>query len=266
MTKIRSLIFLLLITFSLYGKDYYADCNMYSFSPHNVLNAVKFFKCTMEIIVEKEDLNRDDKFILKPYKSFWSVWAEDMTVINANCDYDNGYKFTRNGQNIDKIRLKVECLIVLNWVMIKENSIYNIYVGNINGRDSVYLHLDIGQFKLIHPINIRVVEDMNLGKTCSGGLLSTQPGGTGTPARLDVSGEKNKEFKVIIPKYIYIYNNKRDYLRVDLYQRREMFESICTYDEERQYRQLYIDGVCKTNRNSNGKYRGKFTVRIEYDT
>ena len=265
MFKIKNLILILLISFSLYGKDYFADCNMYSFSPYNVLNAVKFFKCTMEIIVDKEDFNKDDKFILKTYKSFWGVWAEDMTVLSANCDYNDGYRFTKNGQSIDKIKLKVECLVVLNWIMIKKNHIYNLYIGNINGIDSVYLHLDVSKFKLIHPINIKVVDDMNLGKTYSGGTLSTRPGGTGTPARLDISGEKDKEFKVTIPRYIYIYNDKNDYLKVDLYQRREMFEAIRLYDDERQYRQLYIEGVCKTNKHSLGKYRGKFTVRIEYD-
>lgn len=199
-----------------------------------------------------------------------------ITRVDEGSQIANGVTFS--DENI--IKFALSGTLIFNWPIYNTNPDFNIIIGyraknGETNKNPISLNLK-SDIEVATPLNLKVTQDMNLGKGIAGTVLDTSTG-SGSPAIVEATGERGKNVKFIIlnPENIKITSikNSQDSLKVDVW-----FESSNTNkpiikklneNTNETYTgktsDIKIHGKCQSNPNSRGIYKGSFIVRVEYD-
>ncbi|WP_270749834.1 hypothetical protein [Fusobacterium hominis] len=260
------IVLLLSISVSIFGKDIVIDTNIFSAERLSIPNAyypISIVRAKMEVIIENQGDNPDDYFEFSA-ENINGRGIDKVQILTPHYYATPPIYYFRdnNGNFLKKLRLIIDCYIHCD-VRYLTSNIFECKLGTLSNGDRIFVLCDAKEYKPIHNLKIEVKDDMNLGTTYPGGTLSTRNNGTGTPAKIIVSGQRGKRYKVKIPKETIIHNDKKnDQLHVYLRMRNEQAPFLCKQDRE--YTEYIIDGICKTNKRSSGHYKGSFVVRVEY--
>lgn len=271
------IIFLSLFQFTL-GKNYIGEVSKIYSNENLVIGVTNRLDFSAEVSIVKESGNTQDYFQLKTDRgnSFINLGEIKIENISGTKVGDKIYfKNSSNGEEIQEIKFLLEGNIVFNWLS-KTRERKNIKIGYINSTSNpVYMSIALEDFKPIHSLKVKVIDNMNLGKVEAGGKLSTRE--WGEPANISVEGEENKSINIYIPSSTTIKNSKDDTLSVNLKFRDSNGQELTrklTPNSKNTYRvgndgrvitkDILIDGEAQTKKTTRGVYRGFFTVRVEY--
>ena len=150
------------------------------------------------------------------------------------------------------------------------------YIQNIKTKkyENLWLDLKPDDLEVVSAIKVDVAQNMHLGNAISGEALSTQRTSGGYPAIVKIKAAPNSKLKVTIPKKVVIKSNnsKASDLEVNLNFVNEKaklngnkLEKNINSDDSGKISDILIGGeTAKTTKNHYGKYKGEFTVRVEY--
>lgn len=271
-------IFIFLVCFcNLKGKNYIGEISKIYYNERVAIGVTNRIEFSGEVKIIKEDGNTKDFFqeeILRK-NSFINFGKIELTPINSIREGNRIYfKSSSNEEGLQEIRFILEGEIIFNW--LSKNKEENIKIGYINSLENpVFLSVNMEDFNPLYSLKIKVIENMNLGKVQAGEKLSTKD--FGTPANISIEGQENKSINITIPKTTTIKNSKNDTLLVNLKFRENNKQNLVrklSPNEVNTYRvgnkgsviskNIFIDGESQTKKNTNGVYRGFFTVKVEY--
>ena len=94
----------------------------------------------------------------------------------------------------------------------------SLEIGYITDRTNpILLDFDLMTLNPINDVQVKVIEDMNLGVVFAGERLSTKNSqNNGHPAKIEIKGKNKKRVVIKIPKIAKITNEKKDSLDVSL--------------------------------------------------
>ncbi|QNM15261.1 MULTISPECIES: DUF4402 domain-containing protein [Fusobacterium] len=255
-----------LLSFCVFGKDICIDTNIFSvekLSIPNGYNPMSIVRAKMEVIIENEDDNPENYFEFSA-ENIDERMIDRVQVLTQHYYSDPPRYYFRDerGNLLKELRLLIDCYIYCDTRYLRSNT-FSCKLGRMNSGNRIFVLCDTKEYIPIHNLKIEVKDNMDLGQICSGGILSTAPGGTGTPAKIVVSGQEGKHFELKIPQSTTITNTKgNDTLKVLLNLRNKYL--LPSHKDGKEYTEFIIDGLCKTKNSSYGKYRGSFVVRVEY--
>lgn len=213
-------------------------------------------------------LDNEFSFDTSRHEPGYNCWLGNPSVDNVN-----GFKVHPQQQNFNfkwygeyagygyrRMRFKVECTIRWNDRDVHGGQLIG-KLGITTAGNTYYFGIPKPYTKPKKEFEITVDKHMNLGTTFAGGTLRTKDGGI--PAEITIKSEKGNNFKLSIPKVVTIRNSHNQTLDVNLGFRGERYFPY-KHEAGYAYTHFIIDGVCKTNENNYGKYKGSFTVRVEY--
>ena len=209
------------------------------------------------------------------------IRAVNLKIINVSAGSlvnDKIYFRDANDKDspIDTIKFSLSGELIFNWD--KGNKKEQISIGyrgegeSDNTKNYISLILD-DTLATINLLNIKVVDNLDLGKAIAGSTLDTSKG-SGTPAKIEATGEYNKnvKFKISDPDNIYIENSSKEKLKVNVWFKdgrgtevKKVLNSPTNEKHIGKVSDVIIDGSCTSQSTSRGKYTGRFTVRVEYD-
>ena len=257
---------MLVISVTIFSKDIVIDTNVLSAEKLSIPNGyypVSIVRSKMEVSIENEDTNPDNYFEFSAENINQScIDRVQVLTYHYYSDPPRYYFRDENGNLLKKLKLIIDCYIYCDTRYLTSNT-FRCKLGRLNNGDRIFVLCDNKEYIPIHPLKVQVKENMDLGQTCSGGILSTAPGGTGTPAKIVVTGEKGKNYQLKIPQRTTITNTRgNDTLEVLLNLRNKFI--LPSHKDGKEYTEFIIDGLCKTRDSSFGKYKGSFVVRVEY--
>lgn len=206
---------------------------------------------------------------------FIQVTGLKIIRVDLGREVPNGVAFSDS----DTIKFALSGKLTFNWPIYNTNPDFNIIIGYRAKNDEVNknpIPLNLkSDIEVVTPLNLKVAEDMNLGKGIAGNALDTSRG-DGHPAKIEATGErgKNVKFKIINPNDIKITNSKGNSLNVNVwFEENKQVELVRNLREKSTGNSLYegkvsdikIHGRCQSEPTSRGKYTGSFTVRVEYN-
>ena len=177
----------------------------------------------------------------------------------------------KNGRFDDEIKFDLHGTLIFDWS--KSNKIKKIKIGKIyneSGKVEKQVYLNFNEIEIIHSLKIKVEENMYLGRVIAGEELSTEKSINAHPARVSFQGEIGKNIKITIPELAEIKNEANDVLKVNLWFRENKKQKLIKEFKEGKNNQgmindILIDGKANTTKDSFGRYKGVFIVRVEYE-
>lgn len=201
------------------------------------------------------------------------IVGENLSITSAEDNVRGNRVFFHNRKNEKKSEIEVDIkgTLLFNWKY--QNKRLNLVLGKIYNQSGGWekISIELQNLKIINPLEVKVEENMYLGRVIAGEELDTETTDGAHPAKLTIKGEKGKKINITIPESVDIENKDRDQLNVKL-RFRENKESeiskifVMSDGKNGVIKDFYIDGNAKTKKDSSGRYKGKFIVRVEYES
>lgn len=237
----------------------------------------------MNIVVPREEFGEEDFF-------YFSNGMGNQFLKIINIDFKS-FQYKKIGNKIyfkdnlkekivKELDLKFSGTMIFDWKDSSDKTfktLESLEIGYITNRTNpILLDFDLMTLNPINDVQVKVIEDMNLGVVFAGERLSTKNSqSNGHPAKIEIKGKNKKRVIIKIPKITKIINEKKDSLDVNLSFRENNSQVLIKEfnkdkgNEENNgmvsLKDILIDGESETSIKNRGNYEGNFIVRVEYE-
>ena len=282
MKKWIVLFFIIIYTIS-FSKVYRADFIKINKTEELIKGKTTRIDFEMDIIIPREDFEEKDFF----YSSN-GMGNQFLKIINIDF---KSFQYKKVGNKIyfkdnlkekivKELDLKFSGTMVFDWKDSSDKTfktLESLEIGYITDRTNpILLDFDLMTLNPINDVQVKVIEDMNLGVVFAGERLSTKNSqNNGHPAKIEIKGKNKKRVVIKIPKIAKITNEKKDSLDVSLSFRENNSQVLIKeFNKDKgnesnngmvSLKDILIDGESETSTKNKGTYEGNFIVRVEYE-
>lgn len=282
MKKWIVLFFIIIYTIS-FSKVYRADFIKINKTEDLIIGKTTRIDFEMDIIIPREDFEEKDFF-------YFSNGMGNQFLKIINIDFKS-FQYKKVGNKIyfkdnlkekivKELDLKFSGTMVFDWKDSSDKTfktLESLEIGYITDRTNpILLDFDLMTLNPINDVQVKVIEDMNLGVVFAGERLSTKNSqNNGHPAKIEIKGKNKKRVVIKIPKIAKITNEKKDSLDVSLSFRENNSQVLIKeFNKDKgnesnngmvSLKDILIDGESETSTKNKGTYEGKFIVRVEYE-
>lgn len=282
MKKWIVLFFIIIYTIS-FSKVYRADFIKINKTEDLIIGKTTRIDFEMDIIIPREDFEEKDFF-------YFSNGMGNQFLKIINIDFKS-FQYKKVGNKIyfkdnlkekivKELDLKFSGTMVFDWKDSSDKTfktLESLEIGYITDRTNpILLDFDLMTLNLINDVQVKVIEDMNLGVVFAGERLSTKNSqNNGHPAKIEIKGKNKKRVVIKIPKIAKITNEKKDSLDVSLSFRENNSQVLIKeFNKDKgnesnngmvSLKDILIDGESETSTKNKGTYEGNFIVRVEYE-
>ena len=282
MKKWIVLFFIIIYTIS-FSKVYRADFIKINKTEDLIIGKTTRIDFEMDIIIPREDFEEKDFF-------YFSNGMGNQFLKIINIDFKS-FQYKKVGNKIyfkdnlkekivKELDLKFSGTMVFDWKDSSDKTfktLESLEIGYITDRTNpILLDFDLMSLNPINDVQVKVIEDMNLGVVFAGERLSTKNSqNNGHPAKIEIKGKNKKRVVIKIPKIAKITNEKKDSLDVSLSFRENNSQVLIKeFNKDKgnesnngmvSLKDILIDGESETSTKNKGTYEGNFIVRVEYE-
>lgn len=282
MKKWIVLFFIIIYTLS-FSKVYRADFIKINKTEDLIIGKTTRIDFEMDIIIPREDFEEKDFF-------YFSNGMGNQFLKIINIDFKS-FQYKKVGNKIyfkdnlkekivKELDLKFSGTMVFDWKDSSDKTfktLESLEIGYITDRTNpILLDFDLMTLNPINDVQVKVIEDMNLGVVFAGERLSTKNSqNNGHPAKIEIKGKNKKRVVIKIPKIAKITNEKKDSLDVSLSFRENNSQVLIKeFNKDKgnesnngmvSLKDILIDGESETSTKNKGTYEGNFIVRVEYE-
>ena len=282
MKKWIVLFFIIIYTIS-FSKVYRADFIKINKTEDLIIGKTTRIDFEMDIIIPREDFEEKDFF-------YFSNGMGNQFLKIINIDFKS-FQYKKVGNKIyfkdnlkekivKELDLKFSGTMVFDWKDSSDKTfktLESLEIGYITDRTNpILLDFDLMTLNPINDVQVKVIEDMNLGVVFAGERLSTKNSqNNGHPAKIEIKGKNKKRVVIKIPKIAKITNEKKDSLDVSLsFSENNSQVLIKEFNKDKgnesnngmvSLKDILIDGESETSTKNKGTYEGNFIVRVEYE-
>lgn len=282
MKKWIVLFFIIIYTIS-FSKVYRADFIKINKTEDLIIGKTTRIDFEMDIIIPREDFEEKDFF-------YFSNGMGNQFLKIINIDFKS-FQYKKVGNKIyfkdnlkekivKELDLKFSGTMVFDWKDSSDKTfktLESLEIGYITDRTNpILLDFDLMTLNPINDVQVKVIEDMNLGVVFAGERLSTKNSqNNGHPAKIEIKGKNKKIVVIKIPKIAKITNEKKDSLDVSLSFRENNSQVLIKeFNKDKgnesnngmvSLKDILIDGESETSTKNKGTYEGNFIVRVEYE-
>lgn len=282
MKKWIVLFFIIIYTIS-FSKVYRADFIKINKTEDLIIGKTTRIDFEMDIIIPREDFEEKDFF-------YFSNGMGNQFLKIINIDFKS-FQYKKVGNKIyfkdnlkekivKELDLKFSGTMVFDWKDSSDKTfktLESLEIGYITDRTNpILLDFDLMTLNPINDVQVKVIEDMNLGVVFAGERLSTKNSqNNGHPAKIEIKGKNKKRVVIKIPKIAKITNKKKDSLDVSLSFRENNSQVLIKeFNKDKgnesnngmvSLKDILIDGESETSTKNKGTYEGNFIVRVEYE-
>lgn len=282
MKKWIVLFFIIIYTIS-FSKVYRADFIKINKTEDLIIGKTTRIDFEMDIIIPREDFEEKDFF-------YFSNGMGNQFLKIINIDFKS-FQYKKVGNKIyfkdnlkekivKELDLKFSGTMVFDWKDSSDKTfktLESLEIGYITDRTNpILLDFDLMTLNPINDVQVKVIEDMNLGVVFAGERLSTKNSqNDGHPAKIEIKGKNKKRVVIKIPKIAKITNEKKDSLDVSLSFRENNSQVLIKeFNKDKgnesnngmvSLKDILIDGESETSTKNKGTYEGNFIVRVEYE-
>lgn len=282
MKKWIVLFFIIIYTIS-FSKVYRADFIKINKTEDLIIGKTTRIDFEMDIIIPREDFEEKDFF-------YFSNGMGNQFLKIINIDF-KPFQYKKVGNKIyfkdnlkekivKELDLKFSGTMVFDWKDSSDKTfktLESLEIGYITDRTNpILLDFDLMTLNPINDVQVKVIEDMNLGVVFAGERLSTKNSqNNGHPAKIEIKGKNKKRVVIKIPKIAKITNEKKDSLDVSLSFRENNSQVLIKeFNKDKgnesnngmvSLKDILIDGESETSTKNKGTYEGNFIVRVEYE-
>lgn len=282
MKKWIVLFFIIIYTIS-FSKVYRADFIKINKTEDLIIGKTTRIDFEMDIIIPREDFEEKDFF-------YFSNRMGNQFLKIINIDFKS-FQYKKVGNKIyfkdnlkekivKELDLKFSGTMVFDWKDSSDKTfktLESLEIGYITDRTNpILLDFDLMTLNPINDVQVKVIEDMNLGVVFAGERLSTKNSqNNGHPAKIEIKGKNKKRVVIKIPKIAKITNEKKDSLDVSLSFRENNSQVLIKeFNKDKgnesnngmvSLKDILIDGESETSTKNKGTYEGNFIVRVEYE-
>lgn len=282
MKKWIVLFFIIIYTIS-FSKVYRADFIKINKTEDLIIGKTTRIDFEMDIIIPREDFEEKDFF-------YFSNGMGNQFLKIINIDFKS-FQYKKVGNKIyfkdnlkekivKELDLKFSGTMVFDWKDSSDKTfktLESLEIGYITDRTNpILLDFDLMTLNPINDVQVKVIEDMNLGVVFAGERLSTKNSqNNGHPAKIEIKGKNKKRVVIKIPKIAKITNEKKDSLDVSLSFRENNSQVLIKeFNKDKRnesnngmvsLKDILIDGESETSTKNKGTYEGNFIVRVEYE-
>ena len=282
MKKWIVLFFIIIYTIS-FSKVYRADFIKINKTEDLIIGKATRIDFEMDIIIPREDFEEKDFF-------YFSNGMGNQFLKIINIDFKS-FQYKKVGNKIyfkdnlkekivKELDLKFSGTMVFDWKDSSDKTfktLESLEIGYITDRTNpILLDFDLMTLNPINDVQVKVIEDMNLGVVFAGERLSTKNSqNNGHPAKIEIKGKNKKRVVIKIPKIAKITNEKKDSLDVSLSFRENNSQVLIKeFNKDKgnesnngmvSLKDILIDGESETSTKNKGTYEGNFIVRVEYE-
>ena len=282
MKKWIVLFFIIIYTIS-FSKVYRADFIKINKTEDLIIGKTTRIDFEMDIIIPREDFEEKDFF-------YFSNGMGNQFLKIINIDFKS-FQYKKVGNKIyfkdnlkekivKELDLKFSGTMVFDWKDSSDKTfktLESLEIGYITDRTNpILLDFDLMTLNPINDVQVKVIEDMNLGVVFAGKRLSTKNSqNNGHPAKIEIKGKNKKRVVIKIPKIAKITNEKKDSLDVSLSFRENNSQVLIKeFNKDKgnesnngmvSLKDILIDGESETSTKNKGTYEGNFIVRVEYE-
>ncbi|WP_294703719.1 hypothetical protein [uncultured Fusobacterium sp.] len=282
MKKWIVLLFIIIYTIS-FSKVYRADFIKINKTEDLIIGKTTRIDFEMDIIIPREDFEEKDFF-------YFSNGMGNQFLKIINIDFKS-FQYKKVGNKIyfkdnlkekivKELDLKFSGTMVFDWKDSSDKTfktLESLEIGYITDRTNpILLDFDLMTLNPINDVQVKVIEDMNLGVVFAGERLSTKNSqNNGHPAKIEIKGKNKKRVVIKIPKIAKITNEKKDSLDVSLSFRENNSQVLIKeFNKDKgnesnngmvSLKDILIDGESETSTKNKGTYEGNFIVRVEYE-
>lgn len=282
MKKWIVLFFIIIYTIS-FSKVYRADFIKINKTEDLIIGKTTRIDFEMDIIIPREDFEEKDFF-------YFSNGMGNQFLKIINIDFKS-FQYKKVGNKIyfkdnlkekivKELDLKFSGTMVFDWKDSSDKTfktLESLEIGYIIDRTNpILLDFDLMTLNPINDVQVKVIEDMNLGVVFAGERLSTKNSqNNGHPAKIEIKGKNKKRVVIKIPKIAKITNEKKDSLDVSLSFRENNSQVLIKeFNKDKgnesnngmvSLKDILIDGESETSTKNKGTYEGNFIVRVEYE-
>lgn len=282
MKKWIVLFFIIIYTIS-FSKVYRADFMKINKTEDLIIGKTTRIDFEMDIIIPREDFEEKDFF-------YFSNGMGNQFLKIINIDFKS-FQYKKVGNKIyfkdnlkekivKELDLKFSGTMVFDWKDSSDKTfktLESLEIGYITDRTNpILLDFDLMTLNPINDVQVKVIEDMNLGVVFAGERLSTKNSqNNGHPAKIEIKGKNKKRVVIKIPKIAKITNEKKDSLDVSLSFRENNSQVLIKeFNKDKgnesnngmvSLKDILIDGESETSTKNKGTYEGNFIVRVEYE-
>lgn len=282
MKKWIVLFFIIIYTIS-FSKVYRADFIKINKTEDLIIGKTTRIDFEMDIIIPREDFEEKDFF-------YFSNGMGNQFLKIINIDFKS-FQYKKVGNKIyfkdnlkekvvKELDLKFSGTMVFDWKDSSDKTfktLESLEIGYITDRTNpILLDFDLMTLNPINDVQVKVIEDMNLGVVFAGERLSTKNSqNNGHPAKIEIKGKNKKRVVIKIPKIAKITNEKKDSLDVSLSFRENNSQVLIKeFNKDKgnesnngmvSLKDILIDGESETSTKNKGTYEENFIVRVEYE-
>lgn len=282
MKKWIVLFFIIIYTIS-FSEVYRADFIKINKTEDLIIGKTTRIDFEMDIIIPREDFEEKDFF-------YFSNGMGNQFLKIINIDFKS-FQYKKVGNKIyfkdnlkekivKELDLKFSGTMVFDWKDSSDKTfktLESLEIGYITDRTNpILLDFDLMTLNPINDVQVKVIEDMNLGVVFAGERLSTKNSqNNGHPAKIEIKGKNKKRVVIKIPKIAKITNEKKDSLDVSLSFRENNSQVLIKeFNKDKgnesnngmvSLKDILIDGESETSTKNKGTYEGNFIVRVEYE-
>lgn len=282
MKKWIVLFFIIIYTIS-FSKVYRADFTKINKTEDLIIGKTTRIDFEMDIIIPREDFEEKDFF-------YFSNGMGNQFLKIINIDFKS-FQYKKVGNKIyfkdnlkekvvKELDLKFSGTMVFDWKDSSDKTfktLESLEIGYITDRTNpILLDFDLMTLNPINDVQVKVIEDMNLGVVFAGERLSTKNSqNNGHPAKIEIKGKNKKRVVIKIPKIAKITNEKKDSLDVSLSFRENNSQVLIKeFNKDKgnesnngmvSLKDILIDGESETSTKNKGTYEENFIVRVEYE-
>mgnify|MGYP005950881177 FL=1 len=282
MKKWIVLFFIIIYTIS-FSKVYRADFIKINKTEDLIIGKTTRIDFEMDIIIPREDFEEKDFF-------YFSNGMGNQFLKIINIDFKS-FQYKKVGNKIyfkdnlkekivKELDLKFSGTMVFDWKDSSDKTfktLESLEIGYITDRTNpILLDFDLMTLNPINDVQVKVIEDMNLGVVFAGERLSTKNSqNNGHPAKIEIKGKNKKRVVIKIPKIAKITNEKKDSLDVSLSFRENNSQVLIKeFNKDKgnesnngmvSLKDILIDGESETSTKNKGTYEVNFIVRVEYE-
>lgn len=282
MKKWIVLFFIIIYTIS-FSKVYRADFIKINKTEDLIIGKTTRIDFEMDIIIPREDFEEKDFF-------YFSNGMGNQFLKIINIDFKS-FQYKKVGNKIyfkdnlkekivKELDLKFSGTMVFDWKDSSDKTfktLESLEIGYITDRTNpILLDFDLMTLNPINDVQVKVIEDMNLGVVFAGERLSTKNSqNNGHSAKIEIKGKNKKRVVIKIPKIAKITNEKKDSLDVSLSFRENNSQVLIKeFNKDKgnesnngmvSLKDILIDGESETSTKNKGTYEGNFIVRVEYE-
>lgn len=282
MKKWIVLFFIIIYTIS-FSKVYRADFIKINKTEDLIIGKTTRIDFEMDIIIPREDFEEKDFF-------YFSNGMGNQFLKIINIDFKS-FQYKKVGNKIyfkdnlkekivKELDLKFSGTMVFDWKDSSDKTfktLESLEIGYITDRTNpILLDFDLMTLNPINDVQVKVIEDMNLGVVFAGERLSTKNSQNNShPAKIEIKGKNKKRVVIKIPKIAKITNEKKDSLDVSLSFRENNSQVLIKeFNKDKgnesnngmvSLKDILIDGESETSTKNKGTYEGNFIVRVEYE-